>query len=262
MGRTVCKAASVAVVDDPLRPSARTAGRGRVGRRGPRRGRRAAGQPRVAAPVGRRVRRVLGARRLGRGGAGRVDGASSATSAPERPATTRWCRARCAPRRAIGPLADTWSRAPRVRRWPGCTRWRRRTSSRAGGAGPAERRRRPPRHAGRGAGGDLGARRSSSPRSSTARSPPWTRSPRSRRWSALAGVRLTLVARGLDPKSLVVVEAGHLELRAEYRAALAGYRTGEPDGRRASGCGISARRDRGGRRRGERDLPGVVPRLS
>jgi hypothetical protein len=46
----------------------------------------------------------------------------------------------------------------------------------------------------------------------------------------LTGVRLTLVARGLDPKSLVVVEAGHLELRAEYDSALAGYRSGEPDG--------------------------------
>jgi hypothetical protein len=47
---------------------------------------------------------------------------------------------------------------------------------------------------------------------------------------ALTGVRLTLVARGLDPKSLVVVEAGHLELRAEHEAALAGYRSGEPGG--------------------------------
>lgn len=46
----------------------------------------------------------------------------------------------------------------------------------------------------------------------------------------LTGVRLTLVARGLDPKSLVVVEAGHLELRAEYAAALDGYRSGDPDG--------------------------------
>lgn len=47
---------------------------------------------------------------------------------------------------------------------------------------------------------------------------------------ALTGVRLTLVARGLDPKSLVVVEAGHLELRDEHETALAGYRSGDPDG--------------------------------
>lgn len=47
---------------------------------------------------------------------------------------------------------------------------------------------------------------------------------------ARAAVRLTLVERGLDPKSLVVVEAGHRELRSEYDAALAAYRTGTPDG--------------------------------
>jgi hypothetical protein len=47
---------------------------------------------------------------------------------------------------------------------------------------------------------------------------------------ARAAVRLTLIARGLDPKSLVVVEAGHLELRADYASALDAYRTGEPAG--------------------------------
>ncbi|MGH8862845.1 MAG: oxidoreductase, partial [Jatrophihabitantaceae bacterium] len=47
---------------------------------------------------------------------------------------------------------------------------------------------------------------------------------------ARTAVRLTLVDRGLDPKSLVVVEAGHRELRSDYDAALAGYRTGAPDG--------------------------------
>jgi hypothetical protein len=47
---------------------------------------------------------------------------------------------------------------------------------------------------------------------------------------ARVAVRLTLIDRGLDPKSLVVVEAGHRELRAEYDAALAAYRTGTPDG--------------------------------
>ena len=47
---------------------------------------------------------------------------------------------------------------------------------------------------------------------------------------ARAAVRLTLVERGLDPKSLVVVEAGHRELGAAYDEALAGYRTGTPEG--------------------------------
>lgn len=42
---------------------------------------------------------------------------------------------------------------------------------------------------------------------------------------ARAAVRLTLVERGLDPKSLVVVEAGHRELRDEYEPALHTYDT-------------------------------------
>lgn len=47
---------------------------------------------------------------------------------------------------------------------------------------------------------------------------------------ARAAVRLTLVERGLDPKSLVVVEAGHRELRLAYDEALAAYRGGTPAG--------------------------------
>ena len=35
-----------------------------------------------------------------------------------------------------------------------------------------------------------------------------------------------LVARGVDPASLVVPEAGHLALRAEYESNLRGYRDG------------------------------------
>jgi hypothetical protein len=46
---------------------------------------------------------------------------------------------------------------------------------------------------------------------------------------ARAAVRLTLIARGLDPKSLVVVEAGHRDL-GDYEAALDAYRSGTPDG--------------------------------
>jgi len=42
--------------------------------------------------------------------------------------------------------------------------------------------------------------------------------------------RLVLVARGLDAKSLVVPEAGHLALRREYESNLRGYREGGPSG--------------------------------
>jgi hypothetical protein len=47
---------------------------------------------------------------------------------------------------------------------------------------------------------------------------------------ARVAVRLTLIERGLDPKSLVVVEAGHRDLRADYDAALSAYRAGTPGG--------------------------------
>jgi len=43
---------------------------------------------------------------------------------------------------------------------------------------------------------------------------------------ARAAERLVLVARGVDPKSLVVPEAGHLALRKEYESNLRGYRDG------------------------------------
>jgi hypothetical protein len=47
---------------------------------------------------------------------------------------------------------------------------------------------------------------------------------------ARAAVRLTLIERGLDPKSLAVIEAGHRELRQDYDAALAAYRSETPEG--------------------------------
>lgn len=47
---------------------------------------------------------------------------------------------------------------------------------------------------------------------------------------ARVAVRLTLIERGLDPKSLVVVEAGHRELREDYDAALHDYRTASREG--------------------------------
>lgn len=46
---------------------------------------------------------------------------------------------------------------------------------------------------------------------------------------ARAAARLTLIDRGLDPKSLVAVEVGHLELREQYEQALRDYRTGTPE---------------------------------
>jgi hypothetical protein len=42
--------------------------------------------------------------------------------------------------------------------------------------------------------------------------------------------RLVLVSRGVDEKSLVVPEAGHLALRREYESNLRGYREGGPAG--------------------------------
>ncbi|KIH99025.1 oxidoreductase [Streptomonospora alba] len=47
---------------------------------------------------------------------------------------------------------------------------------------------------------------------------------------ARAAERLTLITRGLDPKSLVPTELGYLELGEEYGAALRGYLTGTPEG--------------------------------
>jgi hypothetical protein len=47
---------------------------------------------------------------------------------------------------------------------------------------------------------------------------------------ARAAERLVLVARGVDEKSLVVPEAGHLALRREYESNLRGYRDGGPAG--------------------------------
>jgi len=46
---------------------------------------------------------------------------------------------------------------------------------------------------------------------------------------ARAAARLVLIDRGLDPKSLVVLEAGQLELRSEFEPALAGYAGGSPE---------------------------------
>lgn len=47
---------------------------------------------------------------------------------------------------------------------------------------------------------------------------------------ARAAERLTLIERGLDPKSLVPSELGHSVLSEEYPSALRGYLTGTPEG--------------------------------
>ncbi|GAA4239411.1 oxidoreductase [Actinomadura meridiana] len=47
---------------------------------------------------------------------------------------------------------------------------------------------------------------------------------------ARAAQRLTLIARGLDPKSLVAPEVGHLELADEYGEALSAYSSGTAEG--------------------------------
>ena len=47
---------------------------------------------------------------------------------------------------------------------------------------------------------------------------------------ARAAERLVLVARGVDPTSLVVPEAGHLALREAYESNLRGYASGQRSG--------------------------------
>lgn len=47
---------------------------------------------------------------------------------------------------------------------------------------------------------------------------------------ARAAERLVMVARGVDPASLVVPEAGHLHLRREYESNLRAYRSGSRSG--------------------------------
>lgn len=65
---------------------------------------------------------------------------------------------------------------------------------------------------------------------------------------ARAAQRLTLVDRGLDPKSLAAPEVGHLELAGDYAEALRGYLTGTPEGvagwvRHCSEAVVAAARD-------------------
>jgi hypothetical protein len=50
---------------------------------------------------------------------------------------------------------------------------------------------------------------------------------------ARAAARLTLVGRGLDPRGLVAVEAGHLARQPEYVGAAGAFATGTPDGLRS-----------------------------
>jgi hypothetical protein len=62
--------------------------------------------------------------------------------------------------------------------------------------------------------------------------------------------RTLMAARGLDPHSVTVPEAGHLDASAEYRAALAEYTVGTPEGVRrwlihcADALRVGARRTR------------------
>jgi Fic family protein len=50
---------------------------------------------------------------------------------------------------------------------------------------------------------------------------------------ARAAERLVLVARGVDPASVIVPEAGHLALRAAYESNLRGYAVGGQNGMHA-----------------------------
>ncbi len=77
---------------------------------------------------------------------------------------------------------------------------------------------------------------------------------------ALAAERLTLITRGLDPKSLVVVEAGHLELAAEDRGRAGRVRHRNARGHRALAAAL-LRRCGCRSRRGAGDLPVTAARL-
>lgn len=50
---------------------------------------------------------------------------------------------------------------------------------------------------------------------------------------ARAAARLTLVARGVDPRGLIAVEVGHVEREPEYTGSAGVFATGRPDGLRA-----------------------------
>ncbi len=65
---------------------------------------------------------------------------------------------------------------------------------------------------------------------------------------ARAAARLCLIDRGLDPKSLVVLESGHRDLAGEYALALDAYRTGTPHRHRPLAGALRRR----GRARGPR----------
>ena len=67
---------------------------------------------------------------------------------------------------------------------------------------------------------------------------------------ARAAERLVLASRGVDAKSLMVPEAGHLAVRREYESNLRGYRDGGVRGR----ARVAALR-RGGLREGRRGEP-------
>ena len=53
------------------------------------------------------------------------------------------------------------------------------------------------------------------------------------RTTARAAARLTLIGRGVDPRGLVAVEAGHHAREPEYVGAAGAYATGTPDGVRS-----------------------------
>ena len=146
---------------------------------------------------------------------------------------------------AIPALADTWTRAPRQ----ALARLHALAAADlvdARCAGPADRAARsgstrwrrcspPPRR-----------RPSWSPASSTASCVSLDAFAPSSGVVARTAVRLTLIERGLDPKSLVVVEAGHLELAGEYRGGARCL----PDGYAGGYRGVAAALR--GRRRGRR----------
>ena len=233
---------------DPLAPLLRLEGVPSAFAASPRRHRRVAARPRAAPYVERPDRRGPPDRRprvRGPGGLGLVRWTRSAPG----PVTT-WPRtrsgSRCTCCRSCRPCVPHPSRPSR-----GCTRWRPATPSRAG---PATPRRWP------------GSRPWAGCSTATTAAPALLVAavvhadlataapfPSHNGIVARAAERLVWVARGVDERSVLVPEAGHLALRAAYESNLRGYRDGGAGGVH----GVAEVRRRGGRQgcRGEPARP-------
>ena len=213
------------------------------------RDRRAAAGPGPAADAAGDHRRVAAARRPRErraGGLGLIAGRGTRAAPATRSRRTRsGSRPSCC--RGGRPCPGR-----RCRCWPGCTRWPRPAPCPTSGSAGRATRRPPPGCAG----SPTCSRRV--PTSRPCWSPRWrtpelvAAAPFGSHNGVLARAveRLVLVSRGVDEKSLVVPELGHLANRAAYESNLGAYR----DGGSGGGPRVAAVR-RGGVRRGRRGEP-------